>query len=264
MLLERIFIYTLTFALTSFLNLIDPAKIVQIDTRLGSIKIKLYDDTPIHRDNFLKLVKSGFYDSLLFHRVIKDFMIQGGDPNSKNAKPGTILGDGDPGYTLPSEILPTHFHHRGVIAAAREGDNVNPSHRSSGSQFYIVQGKKFTDEEILNLQTKLNDRSYQLLFNNSIKQITDSLTKLSIKSLPDSIKAIALRKTNKIYKASEFSAEAKRTYKEIGGTPHLDGAYTIFGEVIEGIDIVEKISLLPTDSNNRPLIDLRMKIKLIE
>jgi peptidylprolyl isomerase len=264
MYLRRLLLLTIILSLLNSSSRIKSGSIVLIETRLGSININLYDDTPSHRNNFIKLIKSGFYDSLLFHRVIKDFMIQGGDPNSKNAAPGVILGDGDVGYTLPAEILPNHFHYRGVIAAAREGDDANPARRSSGAQFYIVVGKKFTEEELMILQTNLNQRSYQILLTQIIRQLSDSLTKFSIQSRPDSIRNLAIKKATNIFKPICFSNEQKKAYTEIGGVPHLDGAYTIFGEVIKGIEVVEKISLLPTDSNNRPIEDLRMHVKIIQ
>jgi len=256
----------LVFALyfLSFASQSKPESIIQIETRLGSIRLRLYDDTPIHRDNFLKLIKSGFYDSLLFHRVIKDFMIQGGDPNSKNAIPGQLLGNGDAGYTLPSEIRPNHFHFRGVIAAAREGDAVNPVRRSSGAQFYIVQGKKFTEEELLKIQIRLNEQNYQKYLKQITIQLHDSVSRYKINLSADSITILAMQKATQTFKAFSFTSEQKEIYKTIGGVPHLDGAYTIFGEVIEGISIVEKISLLPTDNNNRPLSDLKMHIKIIQ
>lgn len=262
--LHRTLLLILALYLLSYSSEPKPETIIQIDTRLGSIKIKLYNDTPIHRDNFIKLIKSGFYDSLLFHRVIRDFMIQGGDPNSKNSKGGQLLGNGDTGYTLPSEIRPNHFHYRGVLAAAREGDAVNPSRRSSGAQFYIVQGKKFTEEDLLKIQNKLNEQNYQKYLKQITIQILDSLSRNKIKLSPDSLNALARQQTPNTFKAISFTSEQKEIYKTIGGVPHLDGAYTIFGEVIEGISIVEKISLLPTDSNNRPLSDLRMYIKIIQ
>jgi peptidylprolyl isomerase len=263
MYLRRIFSGLLLLSFLSCSSHQSTDSIVLIETRAGSIKIKLYNDTPIHRDNFLKLIKSGFYDSLLFHRVIKEFMIQGGDPTSKNAVSGALLGEGDAGYTLQAEILPNHFHHRGVLAAAREGDEVNPSRRSSGAQFYIVQGKKFTDDELKNLEVKLNGRNFQLLANQIAKDLTDSLAKLPAKLPTDSIRNMVYLKATKIFKPFSFSEEQKKAYKEIGGVPHLDGAYTIYGEVIEGMDVVEKISLLPTDANNRPLQDLKMHLKII-
>lgn len=264
MFLQKNIFYAIIISLVSCFNYSKPTTVIQIETRLGIIKLKLYDDTPIHRDNFIKLIKSGFYDSLLFHRVIKEFMIQGGDPSSKRAKPGIILGNGDVDYTLPAEIKQNHFHYRGVIAAARESDDVNPTRRSSGAQFYIVQGKKFSEEELLNLQSKLNQGNYQIFFNNTLKQLVDSLSSRNSTLSSDSIKLIAIQKVNKDFKPKYYTLREKKTYEEIGGVPHLDGAYTIFGEVIEGFDVVEKISLLPTDINNRPLADLGMKIKIIQ
>ena len=198
-----------------------PGARVKLTTDSGIIILRLYDKTPLHRDNFIKLVKQHYYDSLLFHRVIKNFMIQGGDPESKNAKPGILLGNGGPSYTIPAEFDSTLFHKKGVLAAAREGDNVNPLKASSSSQFYIVQGKIFTDAGL------------------------DSVEKFRLKG-------------RKI-------PEAKReVYKTIGGTPHLDMNYTVFGEVESGLEVVDKIAAAPGDSNNRPLNDIRMKMRIIK
>jgi cyclophilin family peptidyl-prolyl cis-trans isomerase len=188
---------------------------VKLITDSGTMVIMLYNRTPLHRDNFIKLVKQHYYDSLLFHRVIHHFMIQGGDPDSKNAKPGEMLGNGGPKYTIPAEFDSTLFHKKGVLAAAREGDDVNPRKASSGSQFYIVQGKVFTDAELDQLATK--------------KKIT----------IPE-------------YR--------RKFYRTIGGTPHLDMNYTVFGEVISGMEVIDKIASAKTDPNNRPLKDIRMKI----
>ena len=187
---------------------------------LGDIVVRLYDETPIHRDNFIKLVKEGYYDGTLFHRVIKDFMIQSGDTNSKNAKPGQQLGTGDFDYTQEPEFrLPQIFHRRGVVAMAREGDDKNPERRSSACQFYIVWGKVLNDIQLAKVQERL-----------------DSATQGQVKLTPEMIE----------------------TYKTVGGTPHLDGQYTIFGEVIEGMDVVEKIQQVECDKNDRPLKDIRI------
>ncbi len=180
---------------------------VLIKTNKGDIKIKLYNETPKHRDNFIKLATEGFFNNTLFHRVIKDFMIQGGDPDSKTAQKGQMLGNGGPSYTIPAEFLPYRIHKKGALAAARMGDNVNPKKESSGSQFYIVQGKKYTNTEL---------DMYQ--------------------------KSIGVT----------FTPEQRETYSTIGGTPHLDGNYTVFGEVVEGLDIVDKIAAVACDQNNRP------------
>lgn len=199
---------------------------VLIETTAGNIVVKLYNETPLHRDNFIKLVKSKFYDGLLFHRVIADFMIQGGDPDSKKAQSNAMLGNGDVGYTIPAEFrTPEIFHKKGVLAAAREGDDVNPEKASSGCQFYIVVGKVFTDKDLNALQTK--------------KQKQDS--------------------------TFVYTEKQRETYKTIGGTPHLDGNYTVFGEVVKGMDVVEKISKVKTNSADRPIEDVRIiKMKLIK
>jgi len=194
-------------------------KKVLISTKLGDIKIALYNETPQHRDNFIKLVQKGFYDSLLFHRIIGNFMIQGGDPNSKNAKQGQPLGMGGPGYTIPAEILPQFIHKKGALAAARQGDAVNPKKESSGSQFYIVQGTIVNDEQ-LNYFARMTGKKY--------------------------------------------SEEVKTIYKTIGGTPHLDGEYTVFGEVYEGLEVIDKIASVAVDGQSRPIEDLIMTIKIIE
>lgn len=193
---------------------------VLLETTAGNIRIALYDETPQHRDNFLKLVKMNVYDSLLFHRVIKDFMIQSGDINSKHAQPGQLLGTGDFDYTQEPEFrLPLLFHRRGVVAMAREGDDVNPEMRSSACQFYIVWGRVLDDKKLNQIQERL-----------------DSTTQGRVKLTP----------------------EMMATYKTVGGTPHLDGQYTVFGEVTEGMDIVDCIQQQPTDKYARPLEDIRI------
>ena len=193
---------------------------VLLETTEGNIRIALSDLTPIHRDNFVRLVNEHFYDSLLFHRVIKGFMIQGGDPDSRHAEPGAMLGEGDVGYTLEPEFrTPQLFHRRGVIAMAREGDDVNPSRKSSGCQFYIVWGKTFASKDLENMQVRL-----------------DSMTNHQVKITP----------------------EMFQTYRRIGGTPHLDGQYTVFGEVVEGMDVVNRIQQVFTDDYDRPVDDVRI------
>lgn len=206
---------------------------VLITTTEGDIKIKLYNETPLHRDNFKKLVKSKFYDGVLFHRVISDFMIQGGDPDSKNAEKGSALGSGSVGYTIPAEFrTPDIYHKKGTLAAARTGDSVNPQKESSGSQFYIVVGKIYTDQQLDVMQ---RDKTLRY-------------------SRPGDG-----RDLNYL-----FSEQARNDYKTIGGTPNLDGNYTVFGEVIEGIEIVELISEVDTDRSDRPLEDIKvLKMKLV-
>jgi peptidyl-prolyl cis-trans isomerase B (cyclophilin B) len=191
---------------------------IVIETSLGDMEVLLYNDTPLHRDNILKLTEEGFYDGHLFHRVINNFMIQGGDPHSVNAPQGLRLGTGGPGYTIPEEIMDNHFHKKGVLAAARKGDNVNPDKESSGSQFYIVQGQIFSEEQLAMLQNSGNRRP--------------------------------------------FSKEQIEAYTTIGGTPHLDGGYTIFGEVIKGIEVLDSIASVATDNYDRPLEDVVFSIRL--
>jgi len=203
----------------------DRKRDVLMQTTMGDIVIRLSDSTPLHRDNFLKLVKVGFYDSLLFHRVIKDFMIQGGDPDSKRAATGQPLGGGSPGYTVPAEFRKTLFHKKGVIAAARTGDNINPTKASSGSQFYITQGKVFTDAGL------------------------DSVEKFRLNG-------------------RKIPSEQRAVYKTIGGVPHLDQGYTVYGEVVKGLEVVDKIAAVQTSraqDRDRPLLDVRIiKAKFIK
>ena len=200
---------------------------VRMHTTAGVIDLCLYDETPKHKENFLKLVKEQRYDSLLFHRVIKDFMIQGGDPDSKNAPAGALLGEGDLGYTVEAEFMPqVHFHRRGVLAAAREGDDVNPEKASSASQFYIVWGKVYTKEQL------------------------------------DAYKEYYQRRTGR---ELTLTPEQEAVYTTVGGTPHLDGEYTVFGEVVSGLDVVEKIQNAACDANDRPIEDIRiLRVEIIK
>ena len=193
---------------------------VLLETTMGNIRIALSDLTPIHRDNFVRMVNEHFYDSLLFHRVIRNFMIQAGDPESRHAEPGTSLGEGDAGFTLEPEMrVPQLYHRRGMVAMAREGDDVNPTRRSSGSHFYIVWGKTYSTKDLEAVQLRL-----------------DSLTDGTVKMTPEMLQA----------------------YRRTGGTPHLDGEYTVFGEVIEGLDVVGRIMRVFTDDYDRPVDDVRI------
>lgn len=249
--------------------------LVQISTPYGDIVVKLYDKTPLHHDNFLKLAESGYYNGTLFHRVIQEFMIQGGDPSSKHAKPGQLLGDGDTNYTIPFEYVPEYIHKRGVLAAARESDDVNPKKASSGTQFYIVQGKKFTDEGLEAVERKVERRTKQYILMDLLKKQGDS-TKLKtfqkyveardtanirkvIDTYHDAVEAAYLRTT-----PFRLTETQKQVYKTIGGTPHLDGAYTVFGEVVSGMDVVDKIAAVQRDTNDRPLKDIPMTMKVIQ
>lgn len=186
---------------------------VIIETTKGTITVMLYDETPVHRDNFIKLAESGFYEGVLFHRVINTFMVQGGDPESKDAPEGKALGNGGPGYTLPAEIVPKYFHKKGALAAARTGDQTNPQRRSSGSQFYIVQGKTYTDMQMDSMERQM---------------------------------------------FTTFSDAQRDAYATVGGVPHLDAQYTVFGEVIEGLEIVDLIAGVETGKNDRPVEDVKV------
>ncbi|MEI8113747.1 MAG: peptidylprolyl isomerase [Bacteroidia bacterium] len=243
---------------------------VQIETDLGTIKIMLYDETPLHRDNFVKLVNDRFYTDLLFHRVIQGFMIQGGDPDSKNAEPGKRLGEGDLGYTIAPEFIPKFFHHRGVLAAAREGDQTNPEKRSSASQFYILQGKVFRSGELDTLAINLTEKRKLSLFQIRVKEIEPELNKLMAERKQDELNArINKIKAEVTIEAANlspitFSEEQRRAYTTIGGYPSLDNNYTIFGEVFEGLEVLDKIAAQATDQFNRPLQDIKFRITMLK
>jgi len=193
---------------------------VKMETTMGDITVKLYDETPEHRDNFISLIEDGFYDDLLFHRVINQFMIQAGDPMSRDAVPGEPLGSGGPGYTIPAEIVSGLYHQKGALAAARQGDQMNPERESSGSQFYIVHGRVFSEE--------------------GLKQLAEE-------------------------RDLDLNEEQKELYTTIGGTPHLDDAYTVFGQVVEGMEVVERIAMMETDDKDRPVEDVSIvRMEVIE
>ena len=239
---------------------------LKIKTSEGDIIIRLYDETSKHRDNFLKLAKEGYYNGTLFHRVIKDFMIQGGDPNSKNAPKGKVLGTGGPDYTIPAEfIYPQLFHKRGALSAARTGDEVNPERASSGSQFYIVWGKIYKSAELKQLERQMGIQQEQDVFNQLAKQHHDEIINLrrnrdhvGLQTLQDKL----IEETKEKYKSQAkptFTPEQNEAYTTLGGTPFLDNQYTVFGEVEEGLDIVERIQNCQTDRNDRPSEDVRIE-----
>ncbi len=244
---------------------------VLIETSLGNIRVKLYDDTPAHRDNFIKLVNEGYYDGTLFHRVINEFMIQGGDGTSKNAPAGKMLGTGDPGYTIPAEfVYPKHFHKRGALAAARQGDQVNPEKASSGSQFYIVTGKVYNPQQIGQLEHQMQMQQEQSVFQQLAAGHKSEI--IAMRKARDMQGLQALQDTLIAQMQAQIKKEGKRTltqvqreaYTTIGGTPHLDGEYTVFGEVIEGMDVVDKIQRVETGAADRPVTDvkvIRMKVE---
>jgi cyclophilin family peptidyl-prolyl cis-trans isomerase len=194
-------------------------RLIRIETAYGDMVFRLYGETPGHRDNMIKLIEKGYFEGQLFHRVVKDFMIQGGDPHSVGAARGQRLGTGGPGYTIPAEFRENLFHKKGALAAARTGDNVNPERASSGSQFYIVQGQVFTTDMLKMLENQRN---------------------------------------------KPFSPEAIEVYTTLGGTPHLDGSYTVFGELVKGLEVIDSIAAVATDANDRPLDDIVYHISLVE
>jgi cyclophilin family peptidyl-prolyl cis-trans isomerase len=247
---------------------------ILIETTYGSIKVKLYEETPLHTANFLKLTREGAFDSLLFHRVIAGFMIQGGDPLSKNAKAGDSLGHGDLGYTIPAEFNTALIHKKGTLCAAREGDDINPLQASSASQFYLVQGRKRSLEDLKKYEDRINTNYYTNCARefmrsdkgkNSKKEYNRLKTELKMDSaalvnaeIKNSIQAEYAKKPE--YK---FDAHQVEVYTRMGGTPHLDGTYTVFGEIIEGIEVLDKIASSKTDKRDRPLENIRMNVKLL-
>ena len=234
---------------------------------LGDIVVRLYDETPIHRDNFVKLVKAGYYDGTLFHRVIKDFMIQGGDPDSKGVPAGKMLGVGGPDYTLEAEIKDGLFHKRGALAAARQGDEVNPERRSSGSQFYIVWGQVYHEGQLRQFSKQMKMQKVQAAFNQlaaqhrtEIMQLRRERNQAGLQELQDKLVAEAQAQVN----GEGLTEEQLKLYSTIGGTPHLDGQYTVFGEVEEGLDVVEMIQQTSTGRGDRPVDDIEMKVMVVE
>ena len=243
----------------------DKETLVKIETTAGDIKVKLYNETPKHRDNFIKLVKDGMYEGTLFHRVIKDFMIQAGDPDSKNAPKGKMLGAGDVGYTIPAEfVYPKFFHKKGALSAARQGDNVNPKKESSGCQFYIVTGKVYNDSTLLSMESQMNENKINVIFNTLAQKHMKEIYKMrkandenGLYDLQEKLFAEAQEIAAK-QPEFHFTPEQIEAYTTVGGTPHLDGEYTVFGEVVEGMDVVDKIQQVKTDRSDRPEDDVKI------
>ena len=237
---------------------------VELQTSLGNIVVQLYNETPQHRDNFIKLVNDGYYDGVLFHRVIKDFMIQTGDGSSKTAGPDTPLGDGDPGYTIEAEfVYPKYFHKRGALAAARTGDQVNPERRSSGSQFYIVTGRIFSSDELNMMTARMADTQKQDIFRRlvgenqaRIQQLQQSQDQAGLQELQNEL--IQQTEAEAAQHPFKMTDEQMNAYTSIGGTPHLDGQYMVFGEVVKGMDVVDKIQNTTTGRMDRPTVDIKI------
>lgn len=260
-------LFSILFIISSFMTAnAQKGNMVVISTDLGTIKVKLYDETPQHRDNFIKLAKEGFYNDLLFHRVIKDFMIQGGDPQSKGAPAGKQLGAGDVGYTIPAEfVYPKYYHKKGALAAARTSDQVNPEKRSSGCQFYIVKGKVYNDAELDRMEKQMTVKAQQKRFNEIAKERDAEVKKLVSANDRNGLNALQneiIAQIEKEFKGKEFKMpeQMRKDYKTVGGTPFLDDDYTVFGEVVEGLDVVDAISRVATSVGDRPVKDLKMKV----
>jgi peptidyl-prolyl cis-trans isomerase B (cyclophilin B) len=244
---------------------LDPAKPVYVTVRttMGDVTVRLYDDTPLHRDNFIKLCQSNEYEGMIFHRVIKDFVVQGGDPESKARVPGALYGDGDGGYTVPAEILPHYFNKRGALIDAKEIDADNPQRASAGTQFCFVQGAVLNDGQLDQREARINDIRRNWLYHTFLSRLkkehpdwaNDSLQMQQLSGQASLLVSDTLAETGLMH----IPADRRQVYKTAGGVPHLDGSVTIFGEVVEGLDIVEKMSLVETDKNDRPLTDIVIK-----
>lgn len=242
---------------------------VLIKTKYGDMKVVLYNETPLHRDNFMKLTKEKVFDSLIFHRVIKGFMVQGGDPNSKRATKDQVLGDGDLNYTVPAEIRPGIIHKKGVIAAARNGDEENPERRSSATQFYLAQGKVYKLDDVPSIEQNLNGRAVESLFLKLKAEKIDTLMLFQMaRNQAGYDKVLAKIRQQAEYQVAKnpitLTKQQIDTYTTLGGIPHLDGAYTVFGEVIEGMAVIDSIAAQPTGKNDRPLENIRMMIEVIK
>ncbi len=237
---------------------------VKVSTTMGDFTVLLYGDTPVHRDNFVKLVGEGYYNNTLFHRVINEFMVQAGDPDSRNARPGQHLGAGNPGYTLEAEfVYPKHFHKRGALAAARTGDAMNPEKRSSGSQFYVVTGRKFSEAELGQVEQNAINRTMQKIFEELARSRRDEIMALQQAGDAEGLEKLRqqLISTTEEIAAKKhvgLTDEQREAYTTVGGAPHLDGDYTVFGEVVDGMDVIDRIEKVETDSSDRPREDVRI------
>ena len=238
--------------------------LVRLETTMGDIIVKLYDETPKHRDNFIKLVKEGVYDGTLFHRVIQNFMIQAGDPTSKTANDTAKLGSGDVGYTIPAELVSTLYHKRGALAAARQPDNVNPERASSGCQFYIVTGQLFNEDQLIAMEKNMSQARLDTIFQNLARKHMKEIFKM--RKADDTAGLLALQDTLEAQAKAQqqeeglrkFTPEQIKIYTSEGGAPHLDGDYTVFGEVVEGMDAVSRIEAVKTNKADRPIENVRI------
>lgn len=238
---------------------------LRIETTKGNITVKLYNETPKHRDNFIKLVKDSVYNGTLFHRVINNFMIQAGDPESKDAPADKMLGGGDVGYTIPAEfVYPKYFHKKGALSAARQGDMVNPKKASSGCQFYIVTGQVYDEASLKDMETQLDNNRTNLAFGELVAKRREDIAKMQQENDQAGLQKLETEFREEAQKMVEkqphfkFTPEQEKAYTTIGGTPHLDGQYTVFGEVVDGLDVVDSIQVVPTNRSDRPLEDIKI------
>lgn len=238
---------------------------VLIKTTLGDITVRLYDETPQHRDNFIKLASEGYYDGTLFHRVIKGFMIQGGDPDSKGAPAGKQLGTGGPNYTIPAEfVYPQYFHKKGALAAARQSDQVNPEKRSSGSQFYIVTGEVYSAGKLTQMERQLEQKQLQSIFDGLVVENRDKILQLrrnrdqaGLMAIQEQLQKATMDKAKELGKP-KFTDAQREAYTTVGGTPFLDNDYTVFGEVEDGLEVIDAIQNVATAPGDRPKEDVKM------
>ncbi len=264
--------FVLVFSAFLQLSVNAQSRIVEVSTNLGSMRFKLYDDTPKHRDAFIQLASEGYYDGTLFYRVIENFLIQGGSASSRNAPPGKRIGYGDPDKTVDDEIVSHFFHKKGVLCAPRQPDEVNPFKQSDISQFYIVKGSVFTSGALDTLELAVNRPIRNKIVQkhmtpdvrNELKKLKDEEKVKEFRELADEIKTAIETEYTLDPGVLTFSNAQREAYTTVGGYPDLDGKYTIFGECVSGFDVIDKIAALKTDENNRPVTDVVIHVKLIE
>ncbi|NVO08567.1 MAG: peptidylprolyl isomerase [Bacteroidales bacterium] len=244
----------------------DDSHYIKINTDKGDIIIKLYNQTPKHRDNFLKLSNENFFNGQIFHRIINNFVVQGGDPSTIIAKPDSLYGNKDSGYLIDAEIIDSLIHKKGAVGMAREGDDINPEKKSSGSQFYLVKGKVYTNEQLDDLENKRDSKNKNNLYKKLLQEKISSLKnqkKVDTVSISLNV-SIAIDSIWEKYPKYKFTEKQRKIYTTIGGIPHLDGNYTVFGEIVEGQNIVDELSSVNTDKNDRPLKDIKFNISVVK
>jgi len=266
--IRKLFFVTIIFSLFTFCNRVskDDSHYVKIITDKGEIEVRLYNQTPKHRDNFLKLSNEKFFDGQIFHRIIDNFVVQGGDPSTITAKPDSLYGNKDSGYLIDAEIIDSLIHKRGAVGMAREGDEINPEKKSSGSQFYLVKGKIYTNAQLDELEKKKDSKNKSNLYK---KLLQEKISSFNNQKLIDTISisldvSMAIDSIWENYPKFKFSDKQRKIYTTIGGIPQLDGNYTVFGEIIKGLNIVDELSSVQTDKNDRPLQDIKFSVSVIK